>query len=136
MSDLRHTKYKAAIVIDYIMCQYMFLFRSVQYINSIHLNISTRRAGKLKKVLCRYKQQKNLIHNLYIYNIPHLIPYKVGQAPCKEFSDRRPLVSKLYQKAMEPLLGNVARPWFGNAVAPPSKSESCRDVIIEIMLSG
>ena len=53
----------------------------------------------------------------------HLIPYKVGQAPCKELSDRRPLGSKLYQKAMEPLLGNVARPWIGKAVAPPSKSE-------------
>ena len=64
------------------------------------------------------------------------MPYRLGQAPCNELSDRSPLVSKLYQKAMEPLFGNVARPWLGKAVAPPSKSESCGDVIIEIMLSG
>ena len=73
---------------------------------------------------------------LVLLYLPHLMPYRLGQAPCNELSDRSPLVSKLYQKAMEPLFGNVARPWLGKAVAPPSKSESCGDVIIEIMLSG
>lgn len=56
------------------------------------------------------------------------MPKVVGQAPCKEKILLDPFLWRLYQNAKDPFLGKTAVPKSGKPVAPPSTSESFKNL--------
>ena len=51
-----------------------------------------------------------------------MIPYSTGHPPWSAVFVLYPDFFKLYQKRIEPLVGDATIPWFGKTVSPPSST--------------